>query len=349
MSSRAKRMNSKSTRAQSEPRRPQSPDRRPSTAKVTSRGRSALLPTADLAEMTRMWAVEKYIDHWDGYSGHAVPGFRPNNYYLYSDPSGRFQMLPWGADQAWIPTIGSERKGAKSPSTVRAECSSTSASMTKPAFAPTGKRCGGARRDRAAGPRRLGGRARRHCSPRGRKRKKKTAGPNTTPLKSKATNTASTQPSPSSPAVPRKQSRGSMQMNRPPKNRKLRRKPVSRPAVSSSGPISQGVAGPDLVPGRFAVVDGVLVSRIWVSGAGALEQRASISTRRGRIRVCATDEQTQQAGPVVLRCKLSATARRRLSGRALQLRANTTFVPLGRAGTATVRNLTAPRDASLEG
>jgi hypothetical protein len=61
---------------------------------------------ADLAEMTKMWAVEKYIDHWDGYSGHAEAGLRPNNYYLYSDPTGKFQMLPWGTDQTWIPTIG---------------------------------------------------------------------------------------------------------------------------------------------------------------------------------------------------------------------------------------------------
>jgi hypothetical protein len=63
-------------------------------------------PYADLAEMTKMWAVEKYIDHWDGYSGHAEPFLRPNNYYLFSEPSGRFQMLPWGADQTWIPTKG---------------------------------------------------------------------------------------------------------------------------------------------------------------------------------------------------------------------------------------------------
>lgn len=67
---------------------------------------SRVAPHADLAEMTKMWAVEKYIDHWDGYSGHAIPGLRPNNYYLYSEPSGRFQMLPWGTDQTWIPTIG---------------------------------------------------------------------------------------------------------------------------------------------------------------------------------------------------------------------------------------------------
>ncbi|HWO48172.1 MAG TPA: CotH kinase family protein, partial [Solirubrobacterales bacterium] len=58
-------------------------------------------PFADLDEMARMWAVERYIAHWDGYAGHAQPGERPNNYYLYSDAGGRFQMLPWGTDQTW--------------------------------------------------------------------------------------------------------------------------------------------------------------------------------------------------------------------------------------------------------
>ncbi len=75
---------------------------------------SRVAPNADLAEMTQMWAVEKYIDHWDGYSGHAEPsqaGERPNNYYLYSETTGRFQMLPWGTDQAWIPTIDVETAG----------------------------------------------------------------------------------------------------------------------------------------------------------------------------------------------------------------------------------------------
>ena len=54
-----------------------------------------------------MWGVEKYIGHWDGYAGEGIPGeeefneHRPNNYYLYSDSSGRFSMLPWGTDQTW--------------------------------------------------------------------------------------------------------------------------------------------------------------------------------------------------------------------------------------------------------
>jgi spore coat protein CotH len=65
-----------------------------------------IAPYADLEEMTKMWAVEKYVDHWDGYSGHALAGLRPNNYYLYGDATGRFQMLPWGTDQTYIPTIG---------------------------------------------------------------------------------------------------------------------------------------------------------------------------------------------------------------------------------------------------
>lgn len=56
---------------------------------------------ADLSEMTRMWAVEKYIGMWDGYAGTNFPHL-PNNFYLYSaGPAGPFQMFPWGTDQAW--------------------------------------------------------------------------------------------------------------------------------------------------------------------------------------------------------------------------------------------------------
>jgi hypothetical protein len=61
---------------------------------------AAVAPVADLAEMTRMWAVEKYVGHWDGYAGQAGT-FQPNNYFLYSDPAGVFQMIPWGTDETW--------------------------------------------------------------------------------------------------------------------------------------------------------------------------------------------------------------------------------------------------------
>jgi hypothetical protein len=55
---------------------------------------------ADLDEMTMSWAVERYIGHWDGYAGTLV-GTQPNNYFLHSEASGLFRMLPWGADQTW--------------------------------------------------------------------------------------------------------------------------------------------------------------------------------------------------------------------------------------------------------
>jgi CotH kinase protein len=65
---------------------------------------------ADLTQMTRMWAVERYIGHWDGYSGYdvwlgTVTGSSPNNYYLHSERNETvnpvFRMLPWGTDQTW--------------------------------------------------------------------------------------------------------------------------------------------------------------------------------------------------------------------------------------------------------
>ncbi len=54
---------------------------------------------ADLEEMTRMWAAEKYVGQWDGYAGQEE-SWTPNNYYIYSDPDGVFQMLPWGNDES---------------------------------------------------------------------------------------------------------------------------------------------------------------------------------------------------------------------------------------------------------
>jgi hypothetical protein len=57
---------------------------------------SGVASVADLEQMTRFWAVERYIGHWDGYSG-----WIPNNYYLHSEDTGVFTMLPWGTDQTW--------------------------------------------------------------------------------------------------------------------------------------------------------------------------------------------------------------------------------------------------------
>lgn len=66
---------------------------------------------ADLGQMTRMWAVERIVGHWDSYSGQ-IGSQWPNNYYLHSDTEGRFRMLPWGTDQTWEVRLGFDQAGA---------------------------------------------------------------------------------------------------------------------------------------------------------------------------------------------------------------------------------------------
>jgi hypothetical protein len=55
---------------------------------------------ADLKEMTRMWAAEKYSGQFDGYAGGPAPD-HPNNYFLATGTDGLFRMLPWGQDETW--------------------------------------------------------------------------------------------------------------------------------------------------------------------------------------------------------------------------------------------------------
>ena len=52
-------------------RRPRSADRRGRTTAGRRDWSNGLAAVADLEEMTRMWAVERYIGHWDGYAGRA--------------------------------------------------------------------------------------------------------------------------------------------------------------------------------------------------------------------------------------------------------------------------------------
>lgn len=55
----------------------------------------ALETVADVPELLRMWAVEQYIGHWDGYS----PTI--NNYYVHCDDDDVCSMLPSGTDQTF--------------------------------------------------------------------------------------------------------------------------------------------------------------------------------------------------------------------------------------------------------
>ncbi len=56
----------------------------------------------DIDLFLKYWALESLIGFWDGYAGNQ------NNYFLYQDPeSGKFHMIPWGADFAFTPQFQS--------------------------------------------------------------------------------------------------------------------------------------------------------------------------------------------------------------------------------------------------
>ena len=94
--------------------------------------------------------MERYIGHWDGYTDPGVA--QPNNYYLQSEDSGLFRMIPWGTDQTWDRTR---------PSAGRAERRAVRALPRRRELRrclPRGRRQA-ARRDRGPRPRLPGDRA----------------------------------------------------------------------------------------------------------------------------------------------------------------------------------------------
>lgn len=59
--------------------------------------RPKLEAVLDVEKAAQFMAIEKYISHWDGYSG--VEWFTPNNFYIASNRAGKFVLIPWGLDQ----------------------------------------------------------------------------------------------------------------------------------------------------------------------------------------------------------------------------------------------------------
>ncbi|CAB4533028.1 MAG: hypothetical protein F2529_00080 [Actinobacteria bacterium] len=62
-----------------------------------------LATVTDRTELLKMFAVENFIGHWDGYTGPLQ-----NNHFFRSNILGKFTILPWGADQ----TFGENRQTA---------------------------------------------------------------------------------------------------------------------------------------------------------------------------------------------------------------------------------------------
>lgn len=285
---------------------------------------------ADLEQMTRMWAAERYLGHWDGYSGPYV-----NNYFLLSDPDGAFQMLPWGTDQAlvnwWHPFGG--RGGI-----LFGQCLAEEACRTRYREALSAVAASTAALDL---PARVAGlaallapwQAAEIAAPRAPIGAEQIAAgvagvlaflERRPPTLAKWLATGE---EPEQPAVP---GDGALEDGLPAEHAKAIRRAIA----------------PRLGVDRSRLGRGLLTLRAAAPGPGRLHHRAEIVTRGGRHPACATTHRVRAAGPVAIACALSPRARRHLSARWLRLRVRLTFHSAGGEGASTVRTvLRLPREA----
>lgn len=254
---------------------------------------------ADLEEMTRMWAVEKYIGHWDGYAGRHGPLF-PNNFYLYSDADGLFRMLPWGTDLTWR-----EREGFDGESgALFGQCVADA-----------------------------------DCEALYRKALVEVAA-TIEPLYLDATawKVAQLLAPWQELAAPREEHGADAIRSAV---AEVRRFIADRPgeladwldpeAGSAHLPLHHALDEDDAVAPkmrieRISVTAGRLTTELEVPAAGQVQQRVEIRTVNGPLAVCSARTNTPEAGPVTLRCGLSATIQRRRRARWLKLNVSTKFV-----------------------
>jgi hypothetical protein len=290
---------------------------------------------ADLTEMSRMWATEKYIGHWDGYSGE-TGGLQPNNYYLFSDADGMFQMLPWGTDQTWGNHLAFDGSGGvlfndclNDPDceTLYREAASEALGSIASLDLDTVTRCTAARlrpwQELESSPRRpfdseeiaaAVKATRQFIADR--------------PAELAAWLKAQTPPAflgeppcqtgpPDPPEEP------------PPSS------PTTSPGSSALPPPSPSPAGQpdglgsddDLRLGHVTVVGKTVKARLTASTLGWLGLRGTLGGDAGGPVVCGGHADIRVAGPVVVHCSLSRMVRHRLEGHWLRLRLEATFLP----------------------
>jgi hypothetical protein len=301
---------------------------------------------ADLRQMTRMWAVEKYIGHWDGYAGR-IDALHPNNFYLHSDAAGKFGMLPWGTDQTW-----GERTPFDGPAGLlfnKCLGDASCLALYRDAVEEVRSSIAGLDLDSLAintatllapwhqmDPRRessvddfwAGVSAARAF------------------LGVRPDDVAAwlSQPPPAEPQPPD-----------PPPSAGL--SPSANPAVAYSQfpglaapPVQQSPVHPppptvtqtrSLTVGPPSVAAGVITTRLSLPGPGRVNQRATTSARGRVLTVCTARATRTRAGAVTMRCRLSSAARGLLRSRSLNLLVRTGFAPAQGSPRAVTRRVTA--------
>jgi hypothetical protein len=266
---------------------------------------ASVASVADLEEMTRMWAVEKYIGHWDGYAGEEGP-LKPNNYYLYSDPTGRFQMLPWGTDNTWQPyrrpTFGGDAGLLFDDCLADPACEA----LYRKELRTVGKVTAGLDLDSLAA---------------------KTASL-LEPWEQLEQSNSRHEHSMAQIQIGVDETR-SFIADRPAELAAFLGPEESLAAsVASSGSPAKATL-PSLYVGRFKRDAGALVTHLWFAGPGIVSQAAKIKTAHGSRRACSVQAAVTKGGAWDLRCPLSSAILSRLRSHGLSLRVRTSFTPQG--------------------
>jgi spore coat protein CotH len=268
---------------------------------------AAVAPVANLAEMTRIWAVEKYIGHWDGYAGQAGK-FQPNNYFLYSDASGVFQMLPWGSDETFERHLAFDGPAGRMFNRCLADPACLA--LYRQELTAVGKTVASLGLDKLASD-------------------------------------TATSIKPWEEADPRLEHPelvdGAVAKTRDflaerPAELSAFLGPEGSPPVAAGGEVPHASA-PSLEVGRSRRHAAVLVTHLWLAGPGVLSQAAKIGTAHDSHRACSTQVSVPTAGPRDLRCPLSAAILRRLRAHGLTLQVRTSFAPQDGSPESTFRRI----------
>ncbi len=280
---------------------------------------------ADLSQMVRMWATERYMGHWDGYSG--IEGeLWPNNFYLHSDPTGEFEMLPWGTDHAWSNRLPFEGDAGLLFDRCLADASCGAAyeavlSEVSALIVTLDLDSRAAAIAELLLPWQL-------IDPRQEYTLAEIAGAVAATrafIAARPTDLAAWQAMPK--GEPGQPATG------------------PDPSYSPLFPSSPLAAAGTMRVGRSTVAGGFLATRLSLPAPGKISQRATIGTGGVAVVACASRSEVKGAGATTLRCQLSADARRRLQARWLRLKVEIQFSPQGSSPESIARTVVARRSS----
>jgi hypothetical protein len=283
---------------------------------------------ADLEEMTRMWGAERYLGHWDGYSAPNV-----NNYYLFSDAAGSFQMLPWGTDQTlftwWMPFTSAG-------GVLFEQCLEDDKCAAAYAEALKATRTAVAEID-------LKGKASVIASLLAPWQAQEIAESSRAPYDAEEIEDGLDDTTYFLEKRPQQLNQW-LGIEEP----AVIVDPLPEPAaLPTPGP----VAGPTPELSKRLEVDrsklgrGLLVTRVTAPVAGTVRQVAQIATKSGPLQACVAEARVDALGATTLRCRLSPAVRKRLAVRRLVLRVETRLEPDAGSGSSFDSSLVLPRQS----